>query len=232
MTIDDLTPTTDVDDRRIHELPTPTLEVGVWSDPVVDRLGHDPRSAYVERFWLPIMGPSTVWFLRRIADDLDRSPQGFTLDLAEMALGLGVGLRGGRNAPLLRTIDRSCRFGAARPHGRGAIAVRRRLAPLTRGQVERLPVGLQAEHGSWSGALRRATGLDDLLHRARTIALALTEMGTTPVDTERHLHALQFHPAVAHDAVRWALARHPRSEGRDVDQPVKVRANSSSVRTP
>ena len=206
MTIHDLSPTTNVDDRRVHELPTPTLEITVWSDPVVDRLGHDPRSAYVERFWLPIMGPSTVWFLRRMSDELDRTPGGFTLDLAEMALGLGVGLRGGRNAPMLRTIDRSCRFGAARPHGPGAIAVRRRLAPLTRSQVERLPARMQAEHGVWLSEHRRTTGFDELLHRARTIALTMVEIGTTPLDAERHLHALRFHPAIAHEAARWAIA--------------------------
>lgn len=211
MSIHDLSPTTSVDDRRIHELPTPTVEISVWTDPVVDRLGHDPRSAYVERFWLPIMGPSTVWFLRRVADDLDRTPEGYTLDLAETALGLGVGLRGGRNAPMLRTIDRSCRFGAARPHGPGAIAVRRRLAPLTRGQVERLPTRLQVEHGTWLGGPRRTTGFDELLDRARTIALTMMEIDATPVDAERHLHSLRFHPAIAHEAVRWALARCPHT---------------------
>jgi hypothetical protein len=217
MTIHDLSPTTDVEDRRTHELPTPTVEVSVWSDPVVDRLGHDPRSTYVERFWLPIMGPSTVWFLRRMADDLDRAPEGFTLDLAEMALGLGVGLRGGRNAPMLRTIDRSCRFGAARPHGPGAIAVRRHLAPLTRSQVERLPARLQAEHGAWLARPKGSAAYPELLQRARTIALTLVEIGTTPVDAERHLHALRFHPAIAHDAVRWALARSPHTE---TDEPI------------
>ena len=41
-------------------LPTATLHVSAWADPVLDRVGHDPRSAYVEQFWLGILGPSTT----------------------------------------------------------------------------------------------------------------------------------------------------------------------------
>ena len=126
--------------------PIPSVSVEPWPDPVIDELGHDPRSAYVERFWLPVLGPSTVWFLRRLADRFDHEPEGFDLDLVDTARSLGVGMRGGRNSPMLKTIDRSCRFGAARMHGTTSLAVRRRLAPLTRAQVERLPQPLQQEH--------------------------------------------------------------------------------------
>jgi len=213
MTIDHLPPTDTAPPPPVPELPVPQVAVEVWTDPVVDRLGHDPRSAYVERFWLPIMGPSTVWFLRRVADGLDHSPDGFTLDLADTALALGVGVRGGRNAPMLRTIDRSCRFGAARHQGPGTIAVRRRLAPLTLGQVERLPASLQAEHERWRRDPAPTVALADLQHRARTIAVTLADGGDGAETIERRLHVLRFHPAIAHDAVRWALDR--RSEVAD-----------------
>jgi hypothetical protein len=38
----------------------PTLEIRAWTDEVVDALGHDPRSPYVERFWLGVLGPSSI----------------------------------------------------------------------------------------------------------------------------------------------------------------------------
>ena len=63
--------------------PIDRLTVEAWPDPVIDELGHDPRSAYVERFWLGVLGPSTVWLLRRLADQFDRQPDGFELDLPE-----------------------------------------------------------------------------------------------------------------------------------------------------
>ena len=37
-----------------------TLDIEPWPDQVIDQLGHDPRSLYVERFWLGILGPSTI----------------------------------------------------------------------------------------------------------------------------------------------------------------------------
>ena len=186
-----------------------TLAVEAWPDPVIDELGVDPRSGYVERFWLPVLGPSTVWFLRRVADELDRRPDGFTLDLVDTAHALGVGMRGGRNSPMLRTVDRSCRFGAARVQGPGAIAVRRRLAPLTRAQAERLPDSLRADHDRWLAMPRRAVAFEQLQQRARSLATTLLELGEPSEAVERELHRLRFHPAVAHDAVRHALAAIP-----------------------
>ena len=35
------------------------LLVRPWFDPTVDEIGHDPRSPYVERFWLGTLGPPT-----------------------------------------------------------------------------------------------------------------------------------------------------------------------------
>ena len=35
------------------------LHIRRWHDPLIDELGHDARSRYVERFWLGILGPST-----------------------------------------------------------------------------------------------------------------------------------------------------------------------------
>ena len=196
--------TEQVDQRPQPEIPTPTIEVGVWTDPVVDTLGFDPRSDYVERCWLPVLGPSTVLFLRRVADALDRHPDGFTLDLLETAHALGVGMRGGKNAPMLRTIERSCRFGAVRHQGPGAIAVRRRLAPLTRSQAERLPPSLRTEHERWLAMPRPSAAFAELQERARATARTLIEQGTPVDEVERRLHSLRFHPALAHATTRWA----------------------------
>jgi hypothetical protein len=192
--------------------PVETFTVEPWPDPVIDDLGHDPRSAYVERFWLPVLGPSTVWFLRRVADQLDRQPEGFDLDLVATARSLGVGMRGGRNSPMLNTIERSCRFGAARRQGVDALAVRRRLAPLTRAQVERLPEALREEHGEWLTRPRTDPTVDQMKQRARSLALSMLEIGEDTAAVERQLHRWRFHPAIAHEAVRWAIEAASRIE--------------------
>ena len=128
------------------ELPVDVMRVVAWVDPVVDALGFDPRSDYVELFWLGVIGPSTTWLMRRLAAGLDRSPEGFTLDLIETARALGIGGHGGlgsRNSPFARTLVRACQFGLAQPNG-AQLAVRRRLPPLNARQLERLPTRLQA----------------------------------------------------------------------------------------
>ncbi|MCJ7438215.1 MAG: EAL domain-containing protein, partial [Acidimicrobiia bacterium] len=38
-------------------MPT-TLTICPWPDAVLDTVGHDPRSLYVETFWLPTLGPT------------------------------------------------------------------------------------------------------------------------------------------------------------------------------
>lgn len=128
--------------------PAEVLAVSAWPDPVLDRLGHDPRSTYVERYWLPILGPSCLLLLRRLAAELEQQPDGFDLVTADWAGQLGVGMKGGRNGPLWRAVERGCRFGAAQRNGE-RLAVRRRLPPLTSRQVERLPHGLQLHHREW-----------------------------------------------------------------------------------
>ena len=190
--------------------PTPALEqvrISAWTDPVIDRLGHDPRSAYVEQYWLGLMGPSTVLLLRHCANWFDASPHGFVLDLREAAAALGLGHKGGRHSALARTISRACRFGAARALAVDQLEVRRRIPPLTLSQVNRLPPKLRHSHDALLDAELR---LDDasLRKRARRLALGLVECGDRVDDAELQLGQWRFHPSIAADAVRWAWDLH------------------------
>ena len=178
-----------------------------WSDPIVDRIGHDPRSTYVEQFWLGVLGPSTIWFLRHCRNELDRSPTGFVLDLGDAAGALGLGHKGGRNSPLARSIVRACRFGAARAVGTGQLEVRQRLPPLNRAQLGRLPPLVQHRHQAFLDAEQQLDH-DALRSRARRLALGLVECGDGVDDAELQLGQWRFHPSIAADAVRWAWDRH------------------------
>jgi hypothetical protein len=42
----------------LPDLTVPTITITAWPDTVIDAVGHDPRSTYVEMFWLSILGPS------------------------------------------------------------------------------------------------------------------------------------------------------------------------------
>ena len=118
-----------------------------WADPVIDLVGYDPRSPYVERFWLPVLGPSTIWLLRRLASLLEERPGGSVVETARLARELGIGERTGPAAPFARTVKRCVDFQMARWE-EPALAVRRRLPPLAQRHLRRLPDPLRQEQRS------------------------------------------------------------------------------------
>jgi hypothetical protein len=163
----------------------PPLLVVPWRDPVVDALGFDPRSAYVERFHLPLLGPTATWLLRRFAAEFDSQPQGFSLDAADCARSIGIGNKGG-------------------PDDHDILAVRTRLPPLTRAQVHRLPQHLQAAHRRWQeDQVRRSTHPTSDAHATR-LARSLLAVGASPADVEDQLRRWSFDEQVARRALRSA----------------------------
>lgn len=184
-----------------------TVRVEAWVDPVIDRLGHDPRSHYVEHYWLGVIGPSTTWLLRRVAERLDHEPTGFDLHLRDTAGALGLGMKNGRHSPFMRAIDRACQFGLARRHGDEGLQVRRRLPPVTQGQLKRLPDPLQEAHAAWQRAeLDRSS--EQAERKARRLALTLLELGEDLDAAHRQLATWRVDDSTAQAALAWAHTRH------------------------
>ena len=139
---------------------SPTLVViHPWLDPVVDRHGHDPRSPYVERFWLATLGPSAMWLLRRLADGFEAFPDGYRLDLAVTARALGLSPTGGQHNAFARAFDRCVMFGLAR-HRADGFDVRRKVPDAAHRHLTRLPAEIQQAHERWrSGAAAPPAGV-------------------------------------------------------------------------
>ena len=192
------------------DLSTTTIAVRPWPDDVIDALGHDPRSAYVERFWLGVLGPSAVWLLRRLAAGLDESPAGFDLPLADTARALGLGGQG-RSSSFARTLGRIAQFDLARVDPPGAVAVRRRLPPLARRHLVRLPESLQAEHAAWQAADLRTPELERQRRRARKLAMSLVALGEDIDAVERKLARWRYHPAICREAALWGWREHAQA---------------------
>ena len=185
---------------------TAAIRVMPWPDPVLDAVGHDPRSWYVETFWLPTLGPTALLLLRHLADRFEANPKGIQLQVADTAAALGLGPREGQSSPLVRSLTRLQQFELACSDGDATIAVRTTLPPVHRRHVRRLPSALQARHAEWVEA-QASSPVDIARRRARRFALTLL-MQSEPIDAvERALHAGGFHPALAHEAVRWARAQ-------------------------
>ena len=208
---------------------SPWLDARRWADPVLEQFGHDPRSPYVERYWLPVLGPSTTLLMRYLADRFDDEPDGFRLDLHDVARALGMGSRKGPSAPFFRTLERLAAFGFAQLVEGHIFIVRLHMPTLTRRQLQRLPDGLQRQHDEWV-TTPSETVPADMRRRARALALSLLELGEDRELTERQLHRWKFHPAIAHDAVRWALTEHElRRAGLRREGPVAPASAASVV---
>ena len=136
-----------------------------WCDPVVDTRGYDPRSTYVEQFWLSVLGPSAVWTMRMFAAGFDEHPDGFELDVADAARTLGLSAAKGSASPFGRSIHRCVIFGMAVARSDGW-TVRRRMPAVTARHLQRLPEPVQARHDVWT---RTTVRLDELerAHAAR-----------------------------------------------------------------
>ena len=219
--------------------PAPKLHIRPWRDEVIDALGFDPRSSYVETYWLGILGPSTTWLLRRLAIGLEACPAGFELDLVDTAYRIGLRTRIGPHSPFARAFARCVQFGLARQDGQDSLAVRRKIPPLNRRQLLRLPAALRQEHERWQDAERVRPELDRLRQRSRRLALSLLELGEDLEATERQLLRWRFHPSLAREGAAWAWDRHraalsgeTKREAAAGQLAVNDDSSSSSVRTP
>jgi hypothetical protein len=189
-------------------LSRPSVTLCPWPDPVVDRFGHDPRSVYAERYWLPVLGPSALWLLRHLVAGFDDRPEQYELDLLDAPRAIGVGGRGGNHSPFANTVNRLIQFGFLQITGPSLLIVRTKMPTLTRRQLLRVPERLRAAHDDEVEQHQRTHAPQDHKARARTLALSLLELGEDVHIAEKQLHRWRFHPAIAFDAVRWAAEQH------------------------
>jgi hypothetical protein len=186
-----------------------TLRVEPWHDPVVDEIGHDPRSTYVEMYWLPVLGPSSTWLLRRLASHLEVNPGGVELDAEELARGLGLGERFGPNAPFARTLKRCVDFEMAEWR-ESSFAVRRRLPPLARRHLRRLPESLQDRHTAESSLNLGKPATDKMRLHGQRLALSLFQYGEDLAAVEQQLMRWAFEPGLARECAAWGALEHAR----------------------
>jgi hypothetical protein len=137
---------------------------------MLDERGHDPRSAYVERYWLGVIGPTATLIMRRFADEFDRQPDGFVIDLAHTASTMGLSYTKGTHSPFGRSLHRCVMFGLAQPTSDG-YEVRRMFPNVAQRHISRLPDDVQAAHNDWA---RRVFHLDRRELEQQLVALGIT----------------------------------------------------------
>jgi hypothetical protein len=118
------------------------LPVDAWDD---GHRGFDPRSPYVETYWLAVLGPSSILAARRLASWLEGGHYGIVVRVTDLAPCLGLGHGTARHSPIVRSLDRLVTFGLARI-ACDAYALRTVVPALSPGQPRRLPAYLIERH--------------------------------------------------------------------------------------
>lgn len=81
--------------------------------PIVARgaVGYDPCGRYAETYWLGIIGPSSLWLLRRLVRALRVAPvSGTYVPLGALARELGLGYTVAPSSPLIASLERLVAF--------------------------------------------------------------------------------------------------------------------------
>lgn len=125
-----------------------TLEWVASHDPLPIRPGEMAggvfplSSEYLELFWTPIIGPTSVMALRRFGAWLSVEPAGFSVGLEELARALGLSPATTPRSAVCRVLGRLESYGLARVT-RDAYAPATLVRPLKAREVAKLPAGLQ-----------------------------------------------------------------------------------------
>lgn len=70
---------------------------------------------YTEYFWLPILGPSATWLVRRCAALVADSPHEVEIDAHALAASLGMSYVPGKFGPFVRALQRAIMFNFVQP---------------------------------------------------------------------------------------------------------------------
>ncbi len=174
-----------------------------WSDPLLEQLGYPVDSEYVEYFWLPILGPSSIWLLRRTSNLLRHTGQRSVVVASdEFGRSLGLGSVSGGRSLLAKTITRCIHFDVARPGGSTSLEVRSHLGPLTQRQLDRLPTSLQATHRTQCHS-KIEQALLSQRKRARQMGLSLFNLGEDLSNIATRLRSWHFTDELIDDVMTW-----------------------------
>ncbi|QXC59759.1 hypothetical protein KSP35_15410 [Aquihabitans sp. G128] len=183
------------------------LAVRRWLEPPRNGPGVDPRSAYVDHYWTPLVGPTATSVARLLTRMVAQDASRIEVAWADLATGLGV-VGPNHRVELDAAVRRLADAGIAAADGDGVLLVRSELPYLDQEQVDRLPVTLQVAHGA-SFALRAdatpGAPPAQLGPNARLLSLAATidEILTNPELAPRQL------------AYRWQHVVRLAEESRD-----------------
>lgn len=123
----------------------PVMKVTWWRDALTEEHGFPMIGEYVEKFWLPVVGPSAMWLARKLVCLMPGSA-GVDREVDMEALATSIGIQPGLyvNAPATKSIYRLIRFGMARRED-DTIDIRSHVGHVPPALARRFPEALRVE---------------------------------------------------------------------------------------
>lgn len=144
---------------------TRTLPLRRWND-VQAREGVDPRSRYVDHYWIPTLGPTSVCLARALMRMIARSGDLIEVHVDHLVAVLGLGPDGA--GAVTRSLQELFAVDVLTMGPEGEVLVRSQFPYLTAAQVADLPGALATAHRAPS-SLRAAACLDAPTGRAQAL---------------------------------------------------------------
>ncbi len=133
-----------------HTTATTTLTLrGSEEGSATGQPGVDPRSVYVDYFWLPLLGPVALCTARLLTELVASGADPIHLSVDEIGSSIGIE-DGTAPATVLRALQRLESAGIITVAADGSLHLLPQLPRLSAGQVERLPDDLQLVHRDWA----------------------------------------------------------------------------------
>ncbi len=122
------------------------LELRTWTDPPGGGIGVDPRSPYVDHFWVPAIGPVAVCMAQLLIRTVNRESAGLVVALTDLATRLGVGVGETGLAALGEALHALEAAAVVQLAEDGSVLVRSELPYLGPTELAHLPQTLRATH--------------------------------------------------------------------------------------
>lgn len=157
----------------------------------VSFLANDP---YIDKFWLPILGPTATLLLHELMGKALVSPDAFTSSIRELSCIIGVGNREGSASPIAKNLKRLCDFGLISKYN-DYYYVPTNIEMMGEDKLRKLSYTLQSEHKKWIYCLNQDT-LATQRQKARFLFASLTLKSIGTNEIIRALSRSGLHPSI------------------------------------
>lgn len=158
---------------------------------------YDP---YIEKFWLPNIGPTASVLLNQLSIQALICRQRFFSNTTQLSLKVGTGNRQGHNSPVNKQLKRLCQFGLITELKQNEFMVPRTISSINNLVLYRLTRDMQEQHAIWMDRLS-ISHVSTQKRRMKALVSHLEIMGVSDLEIQNALYVSGLHPSIIGEAI-------------------------------